>query len=78
VKIHIVKQGDSLYSIAQKYGVSLEDVLKANPDISNPDAIDVGMLKFQPVRNRRSASFTSISYSREIRCGSCPRPGAFN
>ncbi|MFB9279205.1 LysM peptidoglycan-binding domain-containing protein [Cohnella cellulosilytica] len=43
MKIHIVKQGDSLYSIAQKYGVSLEDVLKANPGISNPDVIDVGM-----------------------------------
>ena len=42
MKIHIVKQGDSLYSIAQKYGVSLEDVLKANPGISNPDVIDVG------------------------------------
>jgi len=50
VKIHIVKQGDSLYSIAQKYGVSLEDVLKANPDISNPDAIDVGMKVKIPTR----------------------------
>ncbi|WP_369417953.1 LysM peptidoglycan-binding domain-containing protein [Cohnella mopanensis] len=43
MKIHMVKQGDSLYSIAQKYGVSLEDIVKANPDISNPDAIEVGM-----------------------------------
>ncbi len=50
MKIHIVKQGDSLYSIAQKYGVSLEDVLKANPDISNPDAIDVGMKVKIPTR----------------------------
>jgi morphogenetic protein associated with SpoVID len=43
VKIHIVKQGDTLYLIAQKYNVSLEDIVKANPEISNPDAIDVGM-----------------------------------
>lgn len=43
MKIHIVKQGDSLYSIAKKYNVHLEDVVKANPEISNPDVIDVGM-----------------------------------
>ncbi|BBI32550.1 LysM peptidoglycan-binding domain-containing protein [Cohnella abietis] len=43
MKIHMVKQGDSLYSIAKKYNVSLEDIIKANPEISNPDVIDVGM-----------------------------------
>ena len=50
MKIHIVKQGDSLYSIAQKYGVSLEDIVKANPGITNPDAIDVGMKVKIPTR----------------------------
>ncbi|MCD9025686.1 LysM peptidoglycan-binding domain-containing protein [Cohnella sp. NL03-T5] len=39
----MVKQGDTLYLIAKKYNVSLEDIIKANPEISNPDAIDVGM-----------------------------------
>ena len=43
MKIHMVKQGDSLYLIAKKYNVSLEEIIKANPDISNPDAIEVGM-----------------------------------
>lgn len=43
MKIHMVKQGDSLYSIAKKYDVSLENIVKANPEISNPDAIEVGM-----------------------------------
>ncbi len=43
MKIHLVKQGDTLYSIAKKYNVSLEDIIKANPEISNPDAINVGM-----------------------------------
>ncbi|WP_233568201.1 LysM peptidoglycan-binding domain-containing protein [Cohnella faecalis] len=43
MKIHMVKKGDTLYLIAQKYNVSLEDVLKANPEIENPDVIDVGM-----------------------------------
>ncbi|XEC93162.1 LysM peptidoglycan-binding domain-containing protein [Paenibacillus tarimensis] len=43
MKIHIVKQGESLYSIAQKYGVTLDDVIQMNPGIANPDQIDVGM-----------------------------------
>ncbi|MFC4809022.1 LysM peptidoglycan-binding domain-containing protein [Paenibacillus sp. GCM10023250] len=43
MKIHIVKKGDSLYMIAQKYNVSLEEILKLNPSITNPDEIDVGM-----------------------------------
>ncbi|MFC5650104.1 LysM peptidoglycan-binding domain-containing protein, partial [Paenibacillus solisilvae] len=43
MKIHIVKKGDSLFSIAQKYNVSLEEVLQLNPSITNPDVIDVGM-----------------------------------
>jgi morphogenetic protein associated with SpoVID len=43
VKIHMVKKGDTLYEIAQKHGVSLEDLIKLNPEIANPDAIDVGM-----------------------------------
>ncbi|CAM4198267.1 morphogenetic protein associated with SpoVID [Paenibacillus endophyticus] len=43
MKIHIVKKGDSLYSIGQKYNVSLEEILKLNPGITNPDVIDVGM-----------------------------------
>ncbi|MBM7563759.1 LysM peptidoglycan-binding domain-containing protein [Paenibacillus sacheonensis] len=43
MKIHIVKKGDTLYMIAQKYNVSLEEILKLNPSISNPDEIDIGM-----------------------------------
>ncbi|MFC0332124.1 LysM peptidoglycan-binding domain-containing protein, partial [Paenibacillus sepulcri] len=43
MKIHIVKKGDSLYMIAQKYGVSLEDIVELNPSITNVDMIDVGM-----------------------------------
>ncbi|MCU6711110.1 LysM peptidoglycan-binding domain-containing protein [Paenibacillus sp. J5C_2022] len=43
MKIHIVKQGDTLYFIGQKYNVSLEEILHMNPGISNPDALEVGM-----------------------------------
>jgi spore coat assembly protein SafA len=43
VKIHVVKEGETLWAIARKHGVSLEELLKANPDIQNPDVIQPGM-----------------------------------
>ncbi|GMK38370.1 hypothetical protein PCCS19_14240 [Paenibacillus sp. CCS19] len=43
MKIHIVKSGDTLFWLAQKYGVSVEEIVKLNPSITNPDAIEVGM-----------------------------------
>jgi len=43
VKIHVVKKGDTLYLIAKKYNVALEELIAANPEIANPDEIDVGM-----------------------------------
>ncbi|WP_373228520.1 LysM peptidoglycan-binding domain-containing protein [Cohnella sp.] len=43
MKIHMVKQGDTLYLIAKKYNVALEEMIKMNPEISNPDEIAVGM-----------------------------------
>ncbi|MBD2844595.1 LysM peptidoglycan-binding domain-containing protein [Paenibacillus sp. IB182496] len=43
MKIHMVKKGDTLYSIAEKYGVTLEEVIKLNPEIADPNVIDVGM-----------------------------------
>jgi morphogenetic protein associated with SpoVID len=42
VKIHIVKQGDSLYALSQKYGVPLQKVIEANPQISNPNVLAIG------------------------------------
>lgn len=34
--------GDTLWGIASRYGVALEDLLKANPGIKNPNLIRVG------------------------------------
>jgi LysM repeat protein len=39
---YTVKRGDSLSEIAAKNGVSLSELLAANPQISNPNTIDVG------------------------------------
>jgi morphogenetic protein associated with SpoVID len=38
----MVKSGDSMYTIAQKYGVKLDQLIAYNPQISNPDQIEVG------------------------------------
>jgi spore coat assembly protein SafA len=39
---YIVKEGDTLWDIARRFGVSLEALLKANPQIKNPDLIYPG------------------------------------
>ncbi len=40
---HIVAEGDTLWDIAEQYGVELDTVLGANPDIS-PNAIKIGQV----------------------------------
>ncbi|HKG58919.1 MAG TPA: LysM domain-containing protein [Pyrinomonadaceae bacterium] len=39
-----VKAGDNLSKIAKRYGISLAHLLTANPQIKNPDKIQVGQL----------------------------------
>lgn len=43
VKIHIVQKGDTLWKLAQKYGVNFEELKAANGHLSNPDLIMPGM-----------------------------------
>ena len=40
--LHRVAQGDTLWAIAQRYGVTLAQLLAANPAIKNPNLIQVG------------------------------------
>src|SRR5690625_1755718 len=39
---YTVVQGDSMYSIAQRFGVSLDALIAANPHITNPNRIFPG------------------------------------
>ncbi|MFD3260688.1 LysM peptidoglycan-binding domain-containing protein [Paenibacillus lentus] len=43
MKIHIVKKGDTLFDLSKKYNVPLQKLIEANPQISNPDELSVGM-----------------------------------
>lgn len=40
-KIHVIASGDTFAKIAPKYGVSIEAILKANPDL-NPARLKIG------------------------------------
>ncbi|OAS17598.1 LysM peptidoglycan-binding domain-containing protein [Paenibacillus oryzisoli] len=43
MKIHIVKKGDTLYELAKKYHTTLDQIIALNPQIADPNQIDVGM-----------------------------------
>lgn len=40
-RVHKVAKGESMWTIAHKYGLSVDDVIKANPDI-NPKTLQIG------------------------------------
>ena len=40
--VHTVVQGDTLWGISRKYGLSLERLLELNPGIKNPNLIRMG------------------------------------
>lgn len=39
---HTVQQGESLWELASRYGVSLEALLASNPDLDNPGHLQIG------------------------------------
>ncbi|ALX48195.1 SafA/ExsA family spore coat assembly protein [Lentibacillus amyloliquefaciens] len=43
MKIHIVQKGDTLWEIANQYGVDFEKVKQLNPQLSSPDMVMPGM-----------------------------------
>jgi spore coat assembly protein SafA len=42
LKIHIVQSGDSMWKIAKNYGVELDKLIQANPEIKDPNKISPG------------------------------------
>ena len=41
-RVHTVGQGDTLWAVAKRYGVGLADLIRANPQIKNPNLIYPG------------------------------------
>lgn len=46
---YTVKNGDNLWDISVKLGISLKDIIDANPSIKNPDLIYIGQVIYIPV-----------------------------
>ena len=42
MQTYMISKGDTLWMIAKKFGVSLEALIKANPQIKDPNKIRVG------------------------------------
>jgi LysM repeat protein len=55
-RLYKIKAGDSLARIANRFGLSIQDILAANPDITNPNAILVGQVIVIPVVAQPSAA----------------------
>lgn len=43
MRIHIVKKGDTLYQLSKKYHVNLDKLIEMNPQIADPNKLDIGM-----------------------------------
>lgn len=50
MRFHVVQPGESLWSIAQRYGVTLEAILAANPTLKHPELIYPGQKVCIPPR----------------------------
>ena len=50
---HIAKKGESMYAIAQDFGIPLQMLIDANPQIANPALIRVGQIVFIPQAPRK-------------------------
>lgn len=48
MKVHVVEAGDTLYLIAKKHGVKLDDVMNANPNI-DPYNLMIGTELYIPL-----------------------------
>ncbi len=51
--VHVVQPGDTLTRIARRYNTTVEAILKANPEITDPDFIRVGQEVKIPVSSEQ-------------------------
>ena len=75
---HTVTAGDTLSKIARDNDVSLDALLAANPQITNPNAISVGQVINLPVQSATSDSATSTPSPVYTGPGSSPGTGGLS
>lgn len=59
---HTVASGESLYSIAQRYSVTVDAIASANPQITNPAVISVGQVITIPLSDEKIGSIYVNGY----------------
>ncbi len=59
---HTVVSGDTLFSIAKQYGVSLSSLMQANPQITNPLNLQIGSIVIVPNGNQNKREIEVNGY----------------
>jgi len=75
---YTVKPGDTLWGISKSHGVNLNDVIKANPQIKNPDLIYPGQSVNIPGSGHKTGSFSGLPVSHSQGPSESPIDGASN
>jgi hypothetical protein len=55
-QIYVIKQKDTLSKVANRFGITLDELLAANPDIKDPDTISIGQQIVIPLPAESGAS----------------------
>lgn len=58
---YVVQPGDTMFLIAQRYGVSLDELIRANPQIRNPDVIFPGEVVHVPTHHRPHMAMDDVT-----------------
>lgn len=66
MKIHMVKKGDTLYEIAKKHHIDLDVLIAANPQLADPNVLDVGMKVKIPNAPKPIAPPSAILYEHKV------------
>lgn len=60
---HTVTRGQSLYSIAKSYGITLAQLQASNPEITNPNRLMVGQVVSVPVPSQKQGAIQVNGYA---------------
>ena len=69
VKIHIVKQGDTLFELSKKYNVSLQAIIDANPQLSDPNKLNIGDKIKIPTTSTSGQGTDDVLYKHVVKQG---------
>ena len=58
-QVYVIKEKDTLSKVANRFGIGLDELLAANPDIKNPDKISVGQSIIIPLPGGSDGSSAS-------------------